>query len=265
MDGTEPTYRRPLERARRADDPMGMAKSFPVDEDIEPSDLDPAARRELRTLTKENSDRVARHLIAAGRALDEDPVLALQHARAARALAGRVGVVREAAGLAAYHAGEYVEALAELRTARRITGSAEHLAVMADCERGMGRPDRALKMFDDPAAKELDAAAGVELLLVMSGARRDLGQPDAGVAILDVPALHSPRLQPWTPRLWYGYAEALLAAGRTEEAAEWFASVDAIDEESETDAADRLAEILGERPDDASLADSTSTDSTSTD
>ena len=229
--------------------------AFPVDETIEPTDLDPVARRELRTLTKENSDLVARHLIAAGRALEDDPALALQHARAARALAGRVGIVREAVGLAAYHAGEYVEALAELRTASRITGSAEHLPVMADCERGMGRPDRALKMFDDPAVKELDAAAGVELLLVMSGARRDLGQPDAGVAILDVPALHSPRIQPWTPRLWYGYAEALLAAGRTEDAASWFASVDAIDEESETDAADRLAEILGDLPEDPASTD----------
>ena len=104
------------------------------------------------SLSKDTADLVARHLIMAGRLMDTDVPQALAHARAARALAGRVGAVREANGLVAYLAGEWTEALSELRTARRLTGEPDHLPVMADCERALGRPDRALLMTQDPQA-----------------------------------------------------------------------------------------------------------------
>ena len=57
-------------------------------------------------------------------------------------MAGRIGVVREACGLAAYAAGEWNEALADLRAARRITGQAGHLAVLA-AQAGMVAPQSA--------------------------------------------------------------------------------------------------------------------------
>ena len=44
------------------------------------------------------------------------------------------------------HTGRYAEALRELRTVRRLSGSSEHLPIMADCERGLGRPERALAL-----------------------------------------------------------------------------------------------------------------------
>ena len=47
--------------------------------------------------------------------IDEYPELALAHARFARTRASRVAVVREAAGITAYHAGEWAEALGEFR------------------------------------------------------------------------------------------------------------------------------------------------------
>ena len=180
----------------------------------------------------------------AGRLMDDDPAQALAHARAARALAGRVGAVREANGLVAYTAGEWSEALSELRAARRMTGEPDHLAVMADCERALGRPDRALLVVDDPQAKGLAPGTRVELMIVASGARRDMGQPEAAVAGLEVPALEGP-VRAWTARLRYAYADALLEAGREDDARQWFARAAEVDELQETDAEERLLELDG--------------------
>ena len=101
-------------------------------EDIDPRELAPEVRSQLRTLSKLAADRVARHLVAAGRLVDEDPQAALEHARAARAVGARVAVVREAVGETAYAAGEWAEAIAELRTARRMTGDDSGLPMIAD-------------------------------------------------------------------------------------------------------------------------------------
>jgi tetratricopeptide (TPR) repeat protein len=214
-------------------------------EDVEPRMLDQEVRLELRSLSKETAELVARHLVVVGRTLDEDPETALRHARAARALAGRVGSVREAAGLAAYAAGEWAEALTELRAARRISGHAGHLAVLADCERALGRPERALALADDPDVPGLGQDERVELVIVLSGARRDLGQADAAVLLLQEPARRTRRDRPWAARLWYALADALLDAGRAAEAREWFARAADADDAGTTDAQERLLELDG--------------------
>jgi tetratricopeptide (TPR) repeat protein len=157
----------------------------------------------------------------AGRLLDEEPELAFQHALAASRRGGRLASVREAVGLTAYAAGHYGEALREFRTYRRISGSNMHLPVMADCERGLGRPDRALDMARSEEAKDLDAPGKVELAIVASGARADLGQLDAAVSELEIPQLDLNRAFSYSPRLFRAYAEALTAAGRADEAAKW--------------------------------------------
>jgi hypothetical protein len=216
----------------------------PLPDDVDPRDLDMDTRKQLMSLSKDTADVVARHLVMAGRLMDDTPELALAHARAARALAGRVGAVREANGLVAYVAGEWAEALSELRTARRLTGEPDHLAVMADCERALGHPDRALLVSEDPQAKGLNPATRVELLIVASGARRDLGQADAAVISLQVAALEGP-VRAWTARLRYAYADALLDAGREDEARQWFARAAEVDEGGQTDAEDRLLELDG--------------------
>lgn len=214
--------------------------------DAEPAELDADVRRELKTLPKGLADLVAAHLVAIGRTIDEDPGAALLHARFARRRASRVAAVREAAGLAAYHAGEWSEAVGELRAAKRLSGRGTHLAVLADCERALGRPQRALEVARSPEARNLTGADAVELRIVAAGARRDLGQFDAAVVALQGPDLDTAGSQPWVARLRYAYADNLLAAGRTDEAIRWFlASADA-DDDGETDAAQRASE-LGDR------------------
>ncbi|MCX5064248.1 hypothetical protein OOJ91_00020 [Micromonospora lupini] len=214
-------------------------------DDIVATDLDKDVRAELLSLNKPVAETVARHLVATGQLIDEDPAEALAHALAARRLASRISAVREAVGLAAYHAGEWQTAIAELRTYHRMTGLQSHLAVLADCERALGRPERAIDLFRGADQAKLDQAVAIELLIVAAGARGDLGQKDAAVAMLQVPDLTSEATVPWTARLRYAYADALLAVGRREEAREWFSRAADVDTEGETDAAERLLELDG--------------------
>jgi len=214
-------------------------------DDIDTSALDADIRAELRTLVRMKAQLVGGHLVMAGRLVDEDPEKAYAHARAAQRLAPRLAATREALGLAAYLSDRYAEALSELRAARRITGSNHQWAVMADCERGLGRPEKALEMAQAPEAKELDKATQIELRIVAAGARRDLGQPEAAAVLLQGADLSPVQPEPWTARLRYAYAEALLDGDREEEAREWFARASEVDPEGLTGAGDRLAELDG--------------------
>ncbi|WP_344840081.1 hypothetical protein [Actinocorallia longicatena] len=217
-----------------------------IAEGVTGEELDPEAREELRTLPKELALLVAKHLVMAGQLVDDDADLAYKHAKTARRLASRVGVVREACGLAAYHAGAWSEALSELRAARRLPGrEGLYLAILADCERGLGRPERALDITRSPEAAELPKEERIELKIVESGARRDLGQFDAAVVVLEMAELKDRRLRPWSARLFYAYADALVEAGRPEESKEWFLRAAAADRDEETDAAERYAELDG--------------------
>jgi tetratricopeptide (TPR) repeat protein len=210
---------------------------------IDPRDLDRGARAGLRSLPKDLADKIAAHLVAAGQLLDDDPAAAVAHANYARNLAPRLAVVREAYGVASYRNGDYATALTELRAVRRMTGDPTYLPIMADAERGLGRPERAIELASDPDARRLRPAERVELAIVVSGARRDRGQFDAAVVALHGPDLERTDVQPWTARLWYAHAAALADAGRLDDARQWFSSVVAIDDDGETDAAERLAEL----------------------
>lgn len=90
----------------------------------------------------------------------------------------------------------------------------------------------------------LDPESRVELFIVIAGARRDLGQLDAALATLSRGGLDRDRPRPGSVRLWYAYADALEAAGRTEEAASWFAASASLDPDGELDAAQRAADLL---------------------
>ncbi|WP_082539050.1 lipopolysaccharide assembly protein LapB [Pseudonocardia sp. EC080619-01] len=235
---------------RRRVIPESAERTFVAEPDlpasITPSDLDGSVRRDLRGLQKETAESVARHLVAAGVLVDEDPERALEHARYARRRASRIAVVREAAGIVAYHAGEWNEALGEFRAARRMGGGPGHVHVMADIERALGRPERAIDLARSPEARDLGAEERIELLIVAAGARRDLGEVDAAVVGLQVPELDAARRDPWSARLFYAYADNLLAAGRESESVQWFVHAHDADIDGQTDAAARIAELTGD-------------------
>lgn len=211
--------------------------------EIEAKQLAPDVRSELITLDKSTADVVARHLVAAGELLDEDPEAALEHARAARARSGRIAAVREAVGIAAYYCGDWAQALAELRAARRMGSKSALLPLIADCERGVGRPERAIELARGPEADELTGDDAEELRMVVAGARSDLGQHEQALAILSSPPPDPSRPGTTNARLLYATAETLLALGRKDEAVQAFINAAAADVEGVTDAEERLAEL----------------------
>ncbi len=200
-------------------------------------------RGELTTLDRSTADFVARHLVAAGQLIDDDPQTALEHARAARNRAARIPAVREAVGIAAYHCGDWAQALAELRAARRMGSKSSLLALIADCERGVGRPERAIELARSPEAAQLTGDDADELKIVVAGARSDLGQHEQALALLSTPQLDPSRKGQTAARLFYVYAETLLALGRSEDALQWFINAAAADLEGVTDAEERITEL----------------------
>ena len=214
-----------------------------IPEDITGRELDRSVTAQLKGLPEKLASRVARHLAAAGMLIDTDPQTAYQHTLAARARAARLAVVREACGEAAYAAGEYAEALSELRAAKRINGTTAYLPIMADCERALGRPERALALAKSPAVANFDAPTKAEMTIVEAGARRDLGEYDAALRTLENAPLNNKTRAPWVVRLRYTYADTLLAANRPADALEWFHRTEAIDADELTDAATRATTL----------------------
>jgi hypothetical protein len=188
---------------------------------VQARQLDGQARAELKTLSKENADWVARHLVMAATLIDDDPELAHQHALSAARRAGRVSVVRESLAITAYAVGDYALALRELRTHRRISGSNDQLPLMVDSERGLGRPDRALELGRSVPRAELDVPVQVQLAIAMSGARLDLGQPDVALGELEIPQLDPTTAFSWSADLFSAYATVLEEVGRGAEAGDW--------------------------------------------
>jgi tetratricopeptide (TPR) repeat protein len=195
-------------------------------------------RASLRGLEPRNAEQVAKHLVVAGVVIDDDPELALAHARAARDRASRLAAVREAVGVAAYHAGDYAEAARELRAYRRMTGDEGYRAVLADCERALGRPEVALRLVAEALAARPDAEEEAELRLVEAGVRRDLGEAAAARLVLETALGGRPRPElvrnadPETLRLAAGYADLLREEGATEEAERWLAALAEADPEN---------------------------------
>jgi tetratricopeptide (TPR) repeat protein len=117
------------------------------------------------------------------------------------------------------------------------------LPLIADCERGVGRPERAIELARSAEAAQLSGDDADEMRIVAAGARADLGNLDQAVALLTSPPLDPTRTGSTPARLFYAYAETLLALGRTEEAMQWFLHSAAADLDGVTDAEDRIDEL----------------------
>lgn len=244
--GRKDDWKRPTDDQRPRSEEQSRYDGPEIPEEITGKELDRSVQAQLKGLPEKLALRVARHLAAAGLIIDEDPQTAYKHTLAARARAARLAVVREACGEAAYAAGEYAEALAELRAAKRMNGSPAYLPIMADCERALGRPDRALTLAKSPSVANFEPEAKAEMTIVEAGARRDLGEIDAALRTLEFAPLSSRSRASWVVRLRYAYADTLEAAGRLEDALTWFHRTAGIDGDEITDAMDR-AEALEKR------------------
>ena len=190
----------------------------PVPEDVRPQDLEASARRELRALRRANAENIARHLVMLQRLLDTDPELAHQHARYAVSHAGRIAMVRESAGIAAYLSGHYQEALRDIRAARRLSGLDLHRAIEADCERALGNLERALKAAQGADPAQLDDQEEAEIAMVVSSVRHEMGQTELGLVVIEEAILMFRGDRETLRRLHSVRADRLEELGRVEEA-----------------------------------------------
>ena len=212
-----PEWQQRVDRPINSDRP----KSPLIPEEITAEDLAMQVRVQLKTLTAENAEMVARHLAMAGLLFDQDPHLAHAHAVAAVNRAGRIAVVRETVAVTAYAIEDWALALKEFKDHRRMTGSNEHIAMMVDCERGLGRSAKGLETGREVDRNKLDAETRVKLAIAMSGARLDLGDNELALAELEILELDPSRVFDYSPALFFAYSDTLEVLGRDAEAKKW--------------------------------------------
>lgn len=200
---------------------------------------------EFRSLPKDIAGDVLGQLAAAELLLAEAPEQALIHAQAARSIAPRFAIVREAVGIAAYYAEEWQTALVELRAARRINGNSEYLPMISDCERALGRHAKARESIQGGLDSISEPAIRAELLIISAGMLRDEGKLAAAQATLEVAELQAKQPARWLARLRYLYADLLEEAGQLSEAYHWFVEAASADVDGDTDAGERVLQLDG--------------------
>lgn len=215
-EGDRPEWQKRVER------PRSEERSPLIPSEITPEDVDFSVRVQLKTLTAENAEMVARHLAMVNLLIESDPALAHRHAKAAAQRAGRLAIVHETVGITAYSVGDYSLALRELLTHRRLSGSNDQLPLIVDSERGMGRPQRALDAARDVDRSKLAAGVRINLAIALSGARLDLNQPELALQELEIAELSPKSVIEQSPALFIAYGECLTELGREAEAADWF-------------------------------------------
>jgi len=217
--------RKPFDRDRkpfRSDKPRPRPEQaqrekfdFPaIPDEVKAEDLHISVRAQLKTLTAENQEAVARHLQMVALLIDTDPALAHRHALAASKKAGRIAVVRETLGVTAYTTGDYALALRELLTHRRISGSNDQLPLIIDSERGLKRPEKALAQATGVDRSKLAVGVRINLAIALSGARLDLGQLELAKQELEIPELTPKSVFEQSPLLFRSYAEILRELGQ---------------------------------------------------
>ena len=151
---------------------------------IEWSMLSTDDRERLRGLSKEHAENIGLHILAAYTLEEKDPELALEHAKWVAHQASRIDFARETLAFVAYRQGDYKLALREFRTAFRMNGFLDYLPFIADCERGMGEPKKAIETAMSDDAKYLRGESKAEMFLVYAGALGDLELWDKAIEIV---------------------------------------------------------------------------------
>jgi len=212
-----------------------------IPDDITGSELSGDIKQELRTLPEGLAKFVAKNLVAAGRFIDSDPEKALLYAKAANvAAASRLAIVREAVGVAAYRCQDFKYALSELKAARRISGKPDTLSLIADCERALNKPEKAIEILNEKDIEKMDRSDFHELMITVVGARKDLGQKDAGLALAKIKEFNSNEISESIANMRYVYAQTLQDLGRIDEAKVWFEKTLICDPENLTGAREML-------------------------
>jgi tetratricopeptide (TPR) repeat protein len=168
---------------------------------------------------------------------------AVAEAQKAKALAPRSPAVREVLGIALYRQERWREALSELQAYRRMSGRADQNHLIADAERALGRPERAVPLAEEAlAARGVPIEAKAEAVIVAASALADMGRYDQALGLLRRVRTKDDVARPEVIRVWYVIADILERAGRPKEAAEQFRKIMRHDPGA-YDVAERVAQL----------------------
>jgi tetratricopeptide (TPR) repeat protein len=227
-----PHQQRQRERGREAPKPREGGR--------EPAHLDHSVTKELRATARPGTGDLLVKVFADAAAayLEEDYDDAIRLGEQTKHMALRAIAPRELLGLAYYRAGRWQEAARELSAFRRLSGTAEQNAVLGDCYRALGKPERALELCDEVVASAVTPDVFYEANIVAAGALADQGRVDDAVARLESLELQPENAEEHHLRAWYALADLLERRGRFTQAREWFEAVAAVDPDA-TDAPQR--------------------------
>ena len=168
---------------------------------------------------------------------------AASEAAKAKAFAPRSAATREVFGLALYGEGRYREALSEMQTYRRLTGRADQNHIIADCQRGVGHPERAVPLAEEALTSPgVPLAAKAEAVVVAAAALADMKRFDQALGLLRRVKTRDDVAGPEVLRVWYVTATVLERAGRKQEAVRELQKIMRHDS-SAFDVAERLAQL----------------------
>lgn len=185
---------------------------------LEWSMLSKDERERLRGLSKEHAENIGLHILAAYAQEENDPENALAHAKWAAKQASRIDIARETLAFIAYRQGDYKLAMREFRTAYRMNGFLDYLPFIADCERGVGNPKKAIELAMSDDTKYLRGEAKAEMFLVYAGALGDLELWDKAVQIVHTLGRSKGLAGAYRMRAVQAEQYFLEEAGRTDEA-----------------------------------------------
>ncbi|HVL98386.1 MAG TPA: hypothetical protein VM324_03755, partial [Egibacteraceae bacterium] len=162
----------------------------------------------------------------------------------AKSAAARSVAVREALGVARYHAGDFAGAHSELLTYRRLSGRQDQNHLLADCARAAARPDKVVEYVDAMASAGVPAERLAEALIVLAGDRADRGDLDGAMRALERADLQPAEVRPHHVRLWYVAADLAARHGDEDAAVDYLQAIDAV-EPGYLDVEDRLRALGG--------------------
>lgn len=210
----------------------------------EPAHLSDDVTKELRATARPGKGDLLVKVFAdaAGAYLDEDYDEAIRLGEQCKHMALRAVAPRELLGLAYYAAGRWQEAARELSAFRRLSGTPEQNAVLADCYRALGKPERAVELCDEVDRRAVPPETYYEANIVAAGALGDQGRVDDAIARLEALDLQPENAEEHHLRAWYALADLLEKRGRFTQAREWFEAVAAADPDA-TDAPQRARKV----------------------
>ena len=153
-----------------------------------------------------------------------------------------VAAVRELAGLAAYRAGKWREAVRHLQAFSALSDSTEHLPVLMDCQRALHKPKRVADLWSDLRQSSPEPDVLAEGRIVAAASLADTGDLDGAISMLASAGASKALRNPSNRhvRQWYLLGDLYERAGDVPRARDMFERVLRVDREA-YDVVDRLA------------------------